>query len=260
MKFPRILRPKLRHSNLKQLLRPEPSALLVKLGSDYGGWVFEQADYLYGCSVISAGAGEDISWEVEFSQVYDAQMLILDPTPRAFEHFLGVQEIIGSRRGQGYSLSGHQPYSSYPLERLTSSRLTFQRFALAGVTGTGTFFLPADQNHVSGQLSTQVDDGEIPGRQKILVETVVLRDLIQSLGSAQLLKMDIEGSELDVLESSLDVLSSVRQILVEFDSLRKLSRKTVERIKSLNTKLVALGFVCRFVGGGYNALFVRVNY
>ena len=244
-------------ASLKQLLRPKPSSSLVRLGSDYGGWIFEHADYLRGCSVISAGAGEDISWETEFSQVYGASVAIYDPTPRAYEHFLGVQRNIGRPRSQGYSLTGLQQYSSYPLERVSPNLLRFERFALAGSSGPGILVLPLDENHVSGELLTGLDSAGALDRQKISVHTLRLREVLEVGVPPQLLKMDIEGSELDVLEDSWDVLEPVSQILVEFDALKKRSKMVADRIVAINTRLDGLGFTCRHVWQGYNALFVR---
>ena len=66
---------------------------IIFLGTAYGGWSFVEEDNLKNCTIISAGLGEDASFDIEFASKYDARIIIVDPTPRAIKHY---DEIINS--------------------------------------------------------------------------------------------------------------------------------------------------------------------
>ena len=56
---------------------------IVRLGSPYGGWSFCDISSINGGVVISCGAGEDISFDVEMALKYETNVFIVDPTPRS---------------------------------------------------------------------------------------------------------------------------------------------------------------------------------
>src|SRR3569832_187068 len=68
---------------------------LLRLGSCYGGWTFVEDPALCGSVMISCGLGEDASFDIEFAARFGAQVLLVDPTPRAIKHF----EEISSKYG-----------------------------------------------------------------------------------------------------------------------------------------------------------------
>ena len=53
---------------------------ILKLGSDYGGWSLVSHPSLFNGLVISAGAGEDISFDVEIVNFFNAKVVLVDPT------------------------------------------------------------------------------------------------------------------------------------------------------------------------------------
>ena len=55
---------------------------LVRLGSVYGGWTFENKKNLYGSTILSCGLGEDASFDIEFANMYNAKIIIVDPIPK----------------------------------------------------------------------------------------------------------------------------------------------------------------------------------
>lgn len=80
-------------------------------------------------------------------------------------------------------------------------------------------------------------------RDSVMVETVNIEDYCRAndVGAVALLKLDIEGAELDVLESlSDDFLKTIEQITVEFHDF--LNASDIRRIRAICTRLEGLGF------------------
>ncbi len=78
----------------------------------------------------------------------------------------------------------------------------------------------------------------------ISVEGVTLESFInqQKIKSIDLLKVDIEGAEIDLFESLTDeIISNIKQITIEFHDFQFDIRNEVEAIKE---RLKSLGFIC----------------
>ena len=69
----------------------------ITLGATNCGWTFVDDGSLFGCTIISAGLGEDGTFDVEFASKYNAKVVIVDPTPRAKEHYDGIVSRLGKK-------------------------------------------------------------------------------------------------------------------------------------------------------------------
>ena len=59
-----------------------------KLGTNYGGWYIPNELELDENSIIySAGAGEDISFDLKLQMLTDCHLIMIDPTERAKIHY-----------------------------------------------------------------------------------------------------------------------------------------------------------------------------
>src|ERR1700728_3375985 len=139
---------RMRFRRYRPVVRVTPSTNLIKLGSNYGGWAFEPSDDLEGSTAISCGLGEDASFDVEFARKFNAKVLIVDPTPRAVQHFSAIQERLGQPATQSYSEGGKQPAHSYDLRNLTKDSLMLEPSALWVENATVKFFAPRNSTHV----------------------------------------------------------------------------------------------------------------
>jgi hypothetical protein len=82
-----------------------------------------------------------------------------------------------------------------------------------------------DNNGVTFNVDN-ADGGSVYGEgNKITVDSVRLRDLIASEEHIDLIKMNIEGSELDVIPDCDDVLYKVKNLYIEYHSFTKLEQK-----------------------------------
>ena len=246
-----------------QEMHPIDGLNFVHLGTEYGGWTFVDDGDLIGCTIISAGLGEDASFDVEFADKYNANVIIVDPTPRAIKHFRGISQRLGRMRDCGYSPGGRQPTAAYDLSKLSAESLTLVEKALWSESVKLKFFEPADPQHVSHSIiNFQHEYSDTTSY--IEVEAITLAELIINHNlepeDIPLIKLDIEGAEIEVLKHTIltDVLKP-RQILVEFDELNVPSKRGFERVSTIHQLLTCSDYKMAWTNGQTNFLYLRTD-
>lgn len=137
--------------------------------------------------VLCAGAGHDISFELELASRFHCQIHLLDPSPTGKATWTKNKAAAGSK-------------------------ILFHPIALSGVDGNLSLGPPADE--VEGSFRSLPKSAmnciSVPARSA--------PSLMEEWGwdSIDLLKMDIEGGEFAVLDSLRDAEIRVGQICVEF--------------------------------------------
>lgn len=233
---------------------------LVRLGSSYGGWSFVDTGDLTNCTIISAGLGEDASFDLEFASNYNAKVVIVDPTPRAVRHFESIIAGLGKTRALNYGDSGHQPIQAYELTSIRREQLILVEKALWNESSTLKFFEPANPKHVSHSIVNYQNDyrDDTP---YIIVEAITVRSLLDSLGmdasEVALLKLDIEGAEIEVLSQCLAAGIKPIQILVEYDVLNVPNESSFKRVDDIHLALLNHGYQLVHTDGQANYLYLR---
>jgi FkbM family methyltransferase len=198
------------------------------MGSSYGGWYLKKDKKLYNSTIISAGLGEDASFDVEFLNKYNANVLLVDPTPKAIIHFKNILLSKGKGRKKRYKKnSGKQDPSSYNLKKISNNNFILIEKALFNSNNKLVkFYPPHDPNHVSCSLKNNSNL-----KNTILVKTITVKNIMQSynIKEISLIKLDIEGAEIEVIKNFISDKIFPAQILVEFDELRNLSKKSIEQ-------------------------------
>jgi len=193
------------------------------LGSNYGGWYFLKPTNDAALNVVSAGVGEDISFDVDFINSYKSKIVLIDPTPRAILHVENVLNNLGNKKTVDYdNNSGNQLIESYELSNIKKENLVLIKKALFDKSNqTVKFYLPKNHDHVSHSISNfqnnfskETDYIEVP---TITVDKVM--ELVE-FKKIDLFKLDIEGAENNVIPDMLNKKIFPDQILVEFDELR----------------------------------------
>jgi len=164
--------------------------------------------------------GEDASFDVEFAARYHAKVIIVDPTPRAIQHYKQIRQRIGKPRETSYVDGGNQPIAAYDLSTLTADSLYLVPKAIWKHSRTAKFFAPSNPAFVSHSLTG------INGRDShITVECITMERLLREIGEPQpvLVKFDIEGAAPKVLLDMFRRRIYPRQILVEFEEGAKTS-------------------------------------
>ncbi len=146
------------------------------------------------------------------------------------------------------SNTGARCYGAEPVPELFASlprseRIASRRVAIGGEAGIKTLSIP---DRLCASLSER---GIVGGARNIDVEVVTLSSLIEAYGlaSIDLLKIDIEGAEIDVLRSmNEDLFARIGQMTIEFHDFLRPSdaprvKESVRRIESRGFFVVNFG-------------------
>lgn len=209
------------------------------IGSEYGGWSFLNKN-LENKFIISAGLGEDASFDIELINKYNCKVIIVDPTPRAINHYKQIIKNSGSQKKIEYQDGGKQDISSYDLVNVNSENLILISKGLYNSNDEELkFFAPPDTKHVSHSINDWQNDYKKKSS-FIKIKTITVDNILKkfNLKSLELIKLDIEGSEIEVLGQMLEKKIYPNQILVEFDELNKMNKIAVQRFWSIHQKLI----------------------
>lgn len=138
------------------------------------------------CSVVvAAGAGHDISFELELIRRFGCRVILLDPSPTGWATVQGLDE--------------------------KPAHLEFIASGLAARSGEVSFAAPLDAEEGSYRMD---EGGGQPVRFQCTTLSALMRD--RKWQNIDLLKIDIEGFEYEVLSDLLKTRLPVEQICVEF--------------------------------------------
>ncbi len=164
--------------------------------------------------VYSFGVGEDISFDRTIVENYGCQVFAFYPTPKSI---------------------------NWCRNQVLPSNFNLYEFGIAACNGVMKFHLPRNKEHVSGSLVTHkaVSNDEV-----VEVQMKSFTNIVSELGHSKidLLKMDIEGSEYDVIEGILDSGIEIKQIAIEFHErfFDKGKQKTIELIRKMEERGYAI--------------------
>ncbi len=213
---------------------------IILLGTDYGGWSFLNDNNLENKFIISAGLGEDASFDIELVSKYNCKVIIIDPTPRAVEHHKQIIENAGKPKTEPYKKGGKQNISSYDLTHINNENFLLISNALYNVDNKELkFFSPANKDHVSHSINNWQNDYK-KSSDFIEIKTITIKSVLTrfNINRLEMIKLDIEGAEIEVLKNMLDEKIFPTQILVEFDELNKINKIAIDRFKEVHHRLI----------------------
>lgn len=190
---------------------------LETLGTHYGGATVP-LNFLNRRSICyCAGAGEDISFELEIAEKYGCQVFIFDPTPRAIKYYEHIRRRVKNLK-----------------------RVHYHKLGLWDKKTELKFYAPRNSNHVSHSVvNLQKTEKYFTARVDRLSH--IMKRLHHS--KIDLLKMDIEGAEYKVIDSVVEDKIRIPVVCVEFNEVyHSLDANYRSRIKNSLTKLRDFGY------------------
>jgi FkbM family methyltransferase len=240
--------PLMRHVDARKLY---PRDRLVRLGTQYGGWLIPADCGLSRESVCYlAGAGEDLSFDCEIARRFHCKVRIIDPTPRAVQHFHQLAQ--ATTEGRRFPVNNSQT-EFYSITASDLACMTFLAIGLAGEDGELKFYLPRNPAHVSCSTLNLHKTEDYFTAQCRRLSTVMAQ---QGDRQVDLIKMDIEGAEYSVIQDMVASRLLPDTLLIEFDEAHTpLDGDAESRIGDHIRRLVQAGMRCVAVEGS-NATFV----
>lgn len=211
-------------------IRKDVKKELVHMGNDYGGFELVKEYLNDGMIVYSFGIGEDLSFSKDLLSAYSVNIYAFDPTPKAI---------------------------NYVQKNMSDKRFQFYPYGLAEYDGKTEFFLPENDEYVSG---SSISRKELKSK-GIEVEMRRLLSLMKMLQheAIDLLKIDIEGSEFAVISNILEENISIRQICVEVH--QRFFCDGGKKMKKLMGQLHEKGYQCAYVSSNHELLtFINTNW
>lgn len=201
------IKAKSRNLAFERLVRTQPRSDLVRIGTPYGGWWVP--GHLVGPESICylVGLGEDASFDIGLAERYGCDVWSMDPTPRSITY----------------------------AETIDNPRFHFLPIGVYSSETTLKFFAPKDPTHVSHSIDNVQDTTtffEAPCK--------TLNTIMGELGHDRidLLKMNIEGAEVAVIDDMMANGPLPRVLLIAFEA----AGGTVKDMSSIR-KLTSRGYV-----------------
>jgi FkbM family methyltransferase len=197
-------------SRQKRYLKPTVNCAAKWYGNSYGGFYVNPSILNQHSIVYSVGIGEDISFDRSIIENHSCHVFGFDPTPKSID-WIKNQKL--------------------------PPTFAFYAFGLSKESGIVDFYLPKNPSYVSGSAVVQQN---VNVTKSVSVIMKSIEDIVQDLEHSQidLLKIDIEGSEYDIIDSLVSLRTPICQLVIEFhERFFKNGRlKTIEAINKLKKK------------------------
>lgn len=230
------------------------------LGSDYGGWYYIDDNELFNSQIISAGLGEDASFDIELINKYNCKVISVDPTPKAIEHYYSIINNSGKKKELKYNNTGREKVESYDLKNISKENYILENNALFDQENQIVdFYKPINSDDVSHSIGNWQNDYKTD-TPKIQVKTTKVKNILtkHNIAKLALLKLDIEGAEIEVINDIIHNKIYPNQILVEMDELHNLNTKSFQRFKNIYDLLILNGYsLIKTKGKFQDMLFLR---
>jgi FkbM family methyltransferase len=182
------------------------------IGTDYGGWAVALDLIPEGSTIISAGVGEDISFDLGLIEKKSCKIIGIDPTQKSHQF-----------------IEASSPINNFQLIKKALHSVDGDVIAL---------YKNRNPQHVSESILPS--HGSVMNYDYHYAETVSLESLFEKYENISLVKMDIEGSEYPVLETLKSIPSAVQQLCIEFHHF--CTNHSLEDTKRILNHLEGLGF------------------
>jgi FkbM family methyltransferase len=217
---------------------------MEKLGTDYGGWWIQKNNSLNENSIVySGGAGEDISFDLKLQDKYNCWIIIIDPTKKAIKHYEEVKIFYNDNNFKFTGNIQKDYIQNIKNLNIDFNKIIFLDIGLYNKKDLLKFYKQDNPNYVSQSL-----ENNMFGNNYDIIKVDTIKNIMNELNhnNIDLLKLDIEGSECDVLDKMLDDNILPKYLCIEFDLLlknkdfNKKTEKIGKRLESFGYKILKI--------------------
>ncbi|MEN8228004.1 MAG: FkbM family methyltransferase [Bacteroidota bacterium] len=237
----------------KPIINVDKVVPLLSLGTQYGGWKVPEGFLNEQSVCYFAGAGIDISFDVEVATLFKTNVHIIDPTPVAKNHFETLVE--KTRKGEKLEIDRKRDLH-YKLDPDTLNLLHYLDVGLWSEDTTIKFYEPGNNKTMVSHSIVNLHRTD----SYFEAEVVKVSTLMKRLGHTHIdyLKIDIEGAEYEVISSVIKDRLDIGVLGIEFDEVHHpLDRKSIERIEQTIKKIKDVGYLVVDVDSHYNVTFLK---
>lgn len=212
---------------------------MEKLGTDYGGWLIPKNISLNENSIVySGGAGEDISFDLKLQDKYNCWIIIIDPTKRAIKHYEEVKKFYNDNNFKFTGNIQKDYIQNIKNLNINFNKIIFLDMGLYNKKDLLKFYKQDNPNYVSQSL-----ENNMFGNNYDVVKVDTIKNIMNQLNhnNIDLLKLDIEGSECDVLDKMLDDNILPKYLCIEFDLLLK-NKDFNKKTEKIGKRLESFGY------------------
>jgi len=224
---------------------------ISKFGTKYGNWTVPSKLLNNNSVCYLAGAGEDISFDIEITEKYVCNTFILDPTPRAKIHY----DKIAQNLINGIETKIHDSSYTYKISKNNFQKITFLELGLWDNEEIIKFYKPKNENYVSHSIVNLQKTNDF-----ISLNVNRLSNIMKNFNhkTIDILKIDIEGAEYKVLDTILEDKLDIKVICIEFDETHTpLDNNYLSRICEYIKKLRNVGYIIIDIDYKYNFTFMQ---
>jgi FkbM family methyltransferase len=209
---------------------------MYKLGTNYGGWYIpKKLPFNSESVVISGGVGEDVSFDIKLQSKYNCKVYLIDPTERSIVHYDECKKYYESNKS--YEFKGKiQPdyYSEIQNESPDFNKIFYINKGLWSHETELKFY----KQHNPDYVSQTVVEGFFTEKYDCIVPVNSLKNIMKEydIEKIDLMKLNIEGSEIKVLEQMLNDNIYPNFLIISFDLAMKnkdkdnLTNKMIQRL------------------------------
>jgi FkbM family methyltransferase len=211
---------------------------LIKLGTNYGGWFIPKKCNLNENSIIySGGVGEDMSFDILLNGKYDCNIFLIDPTIKAINHFKEFQDYYTNN----IPFKGNIQTDYYNIINPIKPNLNkffYENIGLWNKEDNLKFYKQNIKSHVSQSV---IED--MFGNEYDIIPVNTIKSIMNKYNHNRidLLKLDIEGAEINVLNNMIDDKIFPKYLCIEFD-LKLKNKDYSNQTESLINSLINNGY------------------
>lgn len=212
---------------------------LIKLGTEYGGWIIPDKCELNEHSIVySGGVGEDMSFDALLNSIYNCSIVLIDPTQKAITHFEEFKKFCNNKTPFTGNIQMDY-YDKIANINVDVDKFVYEDIGLWNVKDQLKFYKQKNPNYVSQSIIENMfgDDYDI-----VHVDTIKSIMAKNNHVKIDLLKLDIEGAEVKVLNNMLDDNIFPRYLCVEFD-LKLKHKDSKNETEEIITRLLSCGYI-----------------